>query len=222
MRRRIRSAATKPKGAVVLVTRYLLPEMTQAPCRDRGMSPEGVRVRRLVALAIDYLAISIALLALFAVVLALSAATGARTGAEPLPPLAMDAIACVGSVAPVVLLFAWLESGGRRGTLGKRICGLRLVHLAGGEVSFRRATARSAIRFLPWQIAHSSLMRIPGWPLEPEAFGPAPVAGLALSWILVIVWIAGICVASGRTPYDRLTRTSVVRIGTREPSRAVR
>jgi uncharacterized RDD family membrane protein YckC len=145
------------------------------------------------------------------VVLALSATTGARMQAKPLPPLAMNGIARVGRIASVVLLFAWRESGGRRGTLGKRICGLRLVHLGGGEVSFLRAMARSAIRFLPWHIAHSSLMRIPGWPFEPEAFGPAPVAGLALSRILVI-WIAGICIAPGRTPYDRLTRTSVVRV----------
>ena len=65
---------------------------------------------------------------------------------------------------PVIVIFAWLESARGPGrwcaTPGKRVMGL-IVRRAGGaaqsSASFGQSVLRSAIKFLPWELAHTGV-----------------------------------------------------------------
>ena len=67
------------------------------------------------------------------------------------------------------------------------------------------------MEFLPWQIAHTCLFHIPGWPLAPGAPPAWVIAGFGLVWLLVISYLATLGLSkSHRTPYDRLAGSKVL------------
>jgi hypothetical protein len=74
-----------------------------------------------------------------------------------------------------------------------------------------RSLIRSGLKFLPWQLAHTAMMHIPGFPMSP---GEPPVWStflLVVVWVLVAVYLVGLTRLGGyRTLYDRLTGTMVV------------
>ncbi|HEY6412027.1 MAG TPA: hypothetical protein VIY29_31595, partial [Ktedonobacteraceae bacterium] len=55
----------------------------------------------------------------------------------------------------------------------------------GARLSLPRSFARSLLKFVPWELTHACLWRIPGWPLAPTTPSPIITAGLVLVWILV-------------------------------------
>lgn len=126
-------------------------------------------------------------------------------------PASRDAVAFVTIVLPVILYFALQEGSTRQGTWGKRKVGLRVTALDGRPLPVRRAFVRSAVKFLPWQIAHTCLFHIPGWPLAPAAPPAWVMVGFALVWLLVITYLAMIGFdRSHRTPYDGLAGSQVI------------
>ena len=58
---------------------------------------------------------------------------------------------------PVVLYFAILESTTGGATLGKRALRLRVSPLDRTQLSFGRSLLRSALKFLPWELAHLTI-----------------------------------------------------------------
>lgn len=121
-----------------------------------------------------------------------------------------EAFAFLVLILPVILYFAWAESSPRQATFGKRRAGLVVVTATGARLSFRRALLRSALKFLPWQLAHSCLFSIPGWPANPEQPMPIIWAGLILSQALVLLTLGTLTFGRHRTPYDLIAGTRVV------------
>jgi uncharacterized RDD family membrane protein YckC len=111
---------------------------------------------------------------------------------------------------PVVAYFAVGEGSRWHATPGKRAFGIRVESWAGGPISMRRSVLRSALKFIPWEIAHTILWHSPGQPFvsEPDLWGKvgyaAAIGGASL-------YIVSLLVLDGRTPYDRLAKTCVRR-----------
>ncbi len=166
---------------------------------------------RLLAFALDYLVIAAYALALTAATLLAANPLRGLLAALLATPASRDAVAFVTVVLPVSLYFALQEGSARQGTWGKRKLGLRVTGLDGGPLPLGRALVRAAVKFLPWQIAHTCLFHYPGWPLAPAAPPAWVIVGFALVWLLVIIYLVmlGFC-KSHRTPYDRLAGSQVL------------
>ncbi len=125
-------------------------------------------------------------------------------------PALADGVAFLALILPVILYGAWAESSPRQSTFGKRKAGLVVVDARGGRLSRGRAFARSALKYLPWQIAHSCLFRVPGWPSDPQEPSPWIWAGLILAQALVLITLLTLSFGHRRTPYDRISGSYVV------------
>jgi len=176
-------------------------------------APHSAGLRpRLFAFALDYLLIAVYVIVLTAVAL-LAASTPLRGLLAPLlaTPASRDAVTFLTLVLPVILYLALQEGSARQGTWGKRKLGLRVTALDGGQLPLGRALVRSVVKFLPWQIAHTCLFHIPGWPLAPSAPPGWVLAGFGLVWLLVTTYLAMLGFSqSHRTPYDRLAGSKVL------------
>ncbi len=163
------------------------------------------------AYALDYLLIA-AYAAILATATFAAAANPLRSTLTVLlaTPASRDAVAFVTIVLPVILYFALQEGSVRQGTWGKRKLGLRVTALDGGQLPLGRAFVRALVKFLPWQIAHTCLFHVLGWPLAPGALPAWVTGGFILVWLLVISYLAPLAFSkSHRTPYDRLAGSEV-------------
>jgi uncharacterized RDD family membrane protein YckC len=61
---------------------------------------------------------------------------------------------------PVTLYFAVGESSGRQATWGKAKLGLLVTDDRGERISFWRALARTALKFVPWELSHTIIWTI--------------------------------------------------------------
>jgi len=167
--------------------------------------------KRLAAFALDYLVI-----AGYIVVLSIvSSLVWQNVGGVPDTTQGgawrYDLLAFVTLVLPVILYFALSEASRAQATLGKRRVGLRVETGEGHRLSTGRSLLRSSLKFLPWQIAHTALFHVPGWPVAPEAPPPWVFGGFALALGLVVFYLAGLFVSPvHRTLYDRVAGTRVV------------
>ena len=75
-------------------------------------------------------------------------------------PAAWDVFAFTTLVLPVAVTFALMEASRRRATPGKRRLGLVVVDRMGHRLSIRRSLARSTVKFLPWQMAHTAVFQL--------------------------------------------------------------
>lgn len=100
------------------------------------------------------------------IVLVWAGATGAlgallRTlGREPTTAAGWDAYAFATLVLPVTLTFAAFEASPRRATPGKRRLGLSVTDRSGRRLRPARSLARSAVKFAPWQAAHTAVFHL--------------------------------------------------------------
>ncbi len=164
-------------------------------------------LKRIAAFALDYLQI----LAYLSVLLGVGLGIRRLVGVDFSSPLAADAVAFMTTVLPITVYFASRESSSAQATWGKRRLGLKLVDGENQRSSFGRTLARELLKFLPWQVAHSSLVRIPGWPSEPQDPTWGVWAGLIASQALALVYVVSLAIGSSRrTLYDRLCGTRVV------------
>lgn len=103
---------------------------------------------------------------------------------------------------PVYLYFTLSEAFGRKATVGKRVFGLRV------DGSPRRIAFRNILKFLPWELAHMGIwhgMAVP-FVTEPNMLG---MSLFAVSLGLSSLYLLSLFIGDGRTPYDRLSKTSV-------------
>lgn len=75
-------------------------------------------------------------------------------------PGGWDAYAFLTVVLPVSVTFALLEASPRHATPGKARLGLVVVDRDGGRLTPLRSLARSAIKFAPWQMAHTAVFHL--------------------------------------------------------------
>lgn len=162
---------------------------------------------RLVAWLIDWLSILawVAVIAAVGVPLFLLGVTrGLTTGAA-------NVIASTILVVPVTIALAWQESGIRQATLGKRIRHLQVADAdIGSRVPFQRTLLRNSVKIaVPWILGHavayelfrSSSSNPPGWLW----------VATAAAYVLPAASVASLFVRRGRTPYDWISRTTVIR-----------
>lgn len=170
------------------------------------------------AFAADYVAIATYVALLTAAGMALrDTAALAALFARPARAHAMGFLTLT---LPVMLYFAAFESAGMQATPGKRLLGLVVATADGDRIGFLRAFGRSTLKFVPWELSHALLWRIP----RGADGGSLPgwiVAGFVVVWALVLAYLVGLFRGpSNRTLYDRLAGTIVLLAGGRHESRA--
>ena len=125
-------------------------------------------------------------------------------------PVLFDGVAFLTVILPVILYFTWSESSEKKATWGKRRLRLQVVTTEGDRSSFGRALLRSAVKFLPWQMAHTGLFHIPGWPLAVTTIPTWVVTVFIILYALLAVYFLTLLVRPHRTPYDWIAGTMVV------------
>ena len=118
------------------------------------------------------------------------------------------------------LCYSWLRSfftlrsasalrGKRPGVNGGWGCASSDTH--GARLSLPRSLLRSLLKFVPWELTHACLWRIPGWPLAPTAPPPIITVGLALVWVIVAANLVSMLVSVKRQAlYDWIAGTYVI------------
>ena len=110
---------------------------------------------------------------------------------------------------PISLYFILFESSAWQATWGKRRLGLRVTHTDGTRLTILRASSRTFLKFIPWELAHTCIWQIS---FAQEAAKPMISMGFALVWILVEVNIVCLWISSThQTLYDYLAGTYVVK-----------
>jgi uncharacterized RDD family membrane protein YckC len=129
----------------------------------------------------------------------------------PENPLLADLMAFVTLVLPVILYFTLQESSTRQSTWGKRKAVIQVVNISGGRLTRGQAFVRSLVKLLPWQIGHTCLFHIPGWPVAITTIPPLVTAGVILVYLLVGIYIASSLISKKhRTPYDWVAGSYVI------------
>ena len=86
--------------------------------------------------------------------------------------------------------------------------------MAGAAPSLGRTLLRNGLKFLPWHLAHTAMLAIPGFPTQVEVIPPWTVATLAGVWVLVAAYVVGLAPRfDGRPLYDRVAGTRCVTSG---------
>ena len=126
-------------------------------------------------------------------------------------PWAKDGLAFLTLILPIILYFTYMESSSRQASLGKQKFGLMVVASNGAPLAIRQAFVRNLFKFLPWQIAHTSIFHIQGWPSTPETPAPLVQIGFVLVWVMVAAYLVSLFFTrSHRTPYDWAAGACVV------------
>ena len=164
-------------------------------------------LRRIVAFALDFLIIAAYIMILLGLGLSLNAITGGITLFSS--PLAVDLMAFLVLVLPVILYFALQEGSSRQATWGKRRMKLKVVNKQGNMLRPWQTLFRSVLKFLPWQLAHTSVINM--W-LGNQA--PIFMVAALTAQGLVIIYIIGIWFnKKHQALYDLAAGTYVVSTG---------
>lgn len=136
--------------------------------------------------------------------------------------VALNVIGALVVVIPTVVGAAWFESRERAATPGKRVLGLE-VRTDAGRPRFRVALVRNALKIgVPWLIGHAAVFAI----VTSSADAGAVPAGVwvltGAAYVIPVVWVVSLFVAGGRTPYDRVSATTVVHPATPAGGSAMR
>jgi hypothetical protein len=165
-------------------------------------------LNRVVGWVVDWgcIVVWVAITAVVGVPLFLAGVTGA------LDTVTLNLVAAAVVVFPVTFWLARLESGARQATPGKRLRGLVVITAADGlRSTLGRSLLRNTLKIAaPWLIGHAAVYAI----VETGDSGPVPIGVWVLtgvSYVLPIVYFASLFIGRGRTPYDRLSGTAVIR-----------
>jgi uncharacterized RDD family membrane protein YckC len=109
---------------------------------------------------------------------------------------------------PVTLYFAISESSPQQATWGKQYLKLKIIDSAENRVSFWRELARTALKFLPWEISHTLIWEIY---FSPQSDSDWINYGFALVYLLIGLNILSLALSkTHQTLYDLLTNTYVI------------
>ena len=179
--------------------------------------PNNIRyagfAKRLKAFAFDYLIICGYIIMLTVATIAVIQIAGfmGLSLRWPENPLLADLMAFVTLILPVILYFTLQEGSPKQATWGKRKAGIRVVNANGETLTRLQAFIRSLVKLLPWQIAHTCVFHIPGWPLTVTVTPPVTIIGFGLVYLLVGIYIASALISKKhRTPYDRASGSYVI------------
>lgn len=160
--------------------------------------------RRIAAFALDFMIIAAYILILLGIGFGLNAITGGIAILSS--PLAVDALSFVVLVLPVILYFAVQEGSSHQATWGKHRMNLKVVNAQGSRLQPWQTLLRSVLKFLPWQLAHTSVINM--W-LGNQA--PIFMVGALAAQGLVIIYILGIWLnRKHQAPYELAAGTFVI------------
>jgi uncharacterized RDD family membrane protein YckC len=111
----------------------------------------------------------------------------------PATGLEVEAWVLLSVSLPVWLYFSLLESSAAQATLGKRLLGLRVERQHGGRLTWGQALARTALKLLPWELTHVTL-------LLPTPIWADPQAGFRPGFVIVYGLLAAYLAAAALTP----------------------
>ena len=163
--------------------------------------------RRILAFAVDYLGIAAYLVVLVGL------GVGGRLAAPGLVnalfgnPFTGELTGFLLITLPVTLYFALNEASPRQATWGKRKLGLRVMRLDEQRLSRGRSLWRTALKFVPWELAHACI-----WQVSFSAGQPSVLigAGFALVWLLVGANVVRLLLSrTHQTLYDWLSASVV-------------
>lgn len=143
----------------------------------------------------------------FALLTVAGAAVRAVSPAGPVPLLVTDLTVFAMTVLPVGLYLAAGEAGAHHASWGKRRAGLRVVTSDGGRPSVRRIAVRTAVKLLPWQLAHVAVTRLILGVDDPAVTWTTYALSLAIPLLSVT---AAIRDPRQRAVHDRVAGTRVV------------
>ncbi|PWN06023.1 RDD family protein [Rhodohalobacter mucosus] len=110
---------------------------------------------------------------------------------------------------PVTLYFALSESSLHRATWGKRWQGISVVHQYGERLGLFRSLGRTALKFIPWEMAHTCIWQMNFDSGEP---GILILTGFILVWVLAGIYLLTLIISpKNQTLYDKLANTTVIR-----------
>jgi uncharacterized RDD family membrane protein YckC len=135
------------------------------------------------------------------------AAVRAMAPAGQPPLLATDVAVFTMTVLPVGVHLSAGEAGAHQASWGKRRAGLRVVTDGGGRPSVRRIVARTAVKLLPWQLAHIAVARLILDVDDPAVTWTAYALSLAVPLLSVTVALRD---PRQRALHDRVAGTRVV------------
>lgn len=163
--------------------------------------------RRLLAFAYDYILIAIYIGMLAALALFAPPINRLFTSLFA-DAVTSDLMAFVLLILPVILYFGISEGSARASTWGKRRVGLRVVARDGRPAGYAQTLARSALKFLPWQLGHTAVFQSI---YARDSFSPGIFLLFALAYGLAIVYLLYLWRRPDhRAPYDLLAGTAVI------------
>lgn len=163
---------------------------------------------RMTAFAIDYIVIAGYLIFVVAVGVVLN--TFFPTVANRLfsNPLSGQFTGFLMVTLPVSLYFILFESSAWQATWGKQKKSLQVTRTDGSRLTILRASSRTLLKFIPWELAHTCIWQISFAQQEPSTIINV---GFTLVWILVGANIVSQWISpTKQTLYDWLASTYVV------------
>ena len=199
---------------------YVLPHQpiltsTETKMLSKAQSYAGLWPR-LKAFALDYLILGGYLLLLLWVGVSLIGAIPGFSERVSDNPLLGQLLGFVSVTLPVSLYFALSEASTRQATWGKHRMQLQVSDTAGARLSIPRALLRTALKFIPWELAHACI-----WQVSAPNAAPSPliVYGFILVWVLVGANLIAILIGKRHQAlYDLLAGTLVIRLAAPSPS----
>jgi uncharacterized RDD family membrane protein YckC len=163
---------------------------------------------RVFAFAFDYLVIALYLGVVIALSLAANAAFPNLMQSLFGHPVSGQLTGFFAVTLPISLYFALLESSSWQATWGKRRQRLKVIGTNGERLSRVRALSRTALKFIPWELAHTCIWQVRF--ASPEA-SPLITVGFILVWIMVGANVVSLWISpTHQTLYDRIAGTYVV------------
>ena len=125
------------------------------------------------------------------------------------PPTGRQFWVClvIGFSAPAWAYFIVSDRSWRGATVGKRVFGIRVTTLAGDHLSVGRAVGRTALKLLPWELAHLSAFALS---VEMNQLTTVQVVGLTASNLLGLTFLVSVLLTrGGRSVHDCAASTKV-------------
>ncbi len=166
---------------------------------------------RLKAFAFDYIVIAVYLILLVGLSLLLRAMVPSFLGKLFGREYSAELAGFISVTLPVSLYFVLSEASFRQATWGKRRVRLKVVRTKDGKpLGLARSFARTALKFVPWEMSHAGMWYIK---FHPESSWPF-IVGMTVVFLLVGLNAAFIALSrSHQALYDVLAGTAVEEVG---------
>lgn len=109
---------------------------------------------------------------------------------------------------PISLYFVLCESSTWQGTIGKKKMGIQVVNNIGQRMNIWRSITRTAIKLLPWEVAHFAIWRL----MLPSNFSEITLLIIlsAVNLAIIIFLITPFTNKQRKIVYDWIAKTQVI------------